>query len=147
MVVVLGSFLMVAILKAGHYYPIINAPRLACRRIILLFSRCRGNLAQNRPGEFRVRIPIINLLQTATTLCRDAKAHPSPPTLAYPQMHHIYRGRLITLCPQYQLSLPHRLTGLCIPDGLVLNAEYLLCISVARCLGLEALTPKNSYHL
>jgi hypothetical protein len=112
---------MVAILKAGHYYPIINTPRLACRQIILLFNRCRGTLALNRPGEFRVRIPMINLLQTATTLRRDAKAHSSPPTLAYPRMHHMYRGRLVTLCPQYQLSLLHRLTGLCIPDGLVLN--------------------------
>jgi hypothetical protein len=137
---------MVAIIKAEHQHSIIDASRLACHRLILLFNRCRGNPARDRPGGFRIRIPMINLLQAATKLRHDAKAHPSLPTLAYPRMHHIHPGRLTTLCPRYQLSLLHQLTGLCVPGGLVFNAKNLLGIFVARCLGLEALSRKN-YHL
>lgn len=118
----LGSFLMMMI-KVEHLYSIINASRLACRRLILLFNRCRDNPAPDRPGEFHVRIPMINL-QTASTSCHGAKAlHPSLSTPAYPQMHHIHRGRLTTLSPRYRHSLPHRLTGSCIPDGVVFNTK------------------------
>jgi hypothetical protein len=111
---------MIAMFKAEHH-SIVNAFRLACRRLILLFNRCRGNPIPDRPG---VHIPMINFFQTATTLRHHAKAlHPSPSTLACPRMHHIHRGRLTSLSPRYRLSLLHRLTGSCIPNDLVFIAK------------------------